>query len=248
MNVVAQRYGASVRQDVLGELMSRNFIDAIIKEKINPAGAPNYVPGEYKLGEDFTYSVEFEVYPEVELKGLESIEVEKPIVSVTDEDVDGMLDTLRKQQANWKEKEGAVDAEDRVTIDFTGSVDGEEFEGGKASDFVLAMGQGRMIPGFEDGIKGHKAGEEFTIDVTFPEEYHAENLKGKAAKFAINLKKVEERELPELTEEFIKRFGVVSVETACAMAEGTRNQALPVAMPAAQSVEPTPVENAPSAP
>ena len=76
MNVVAQRYGASVRQDVLGELMSRNFIDAIIKEKINPAGAPNYVPCEYKLGEDFTYSVEFEVYPEVELKGLESIEVE----------------------------------------------------------------------------------------------------------------------------------------------------------------------------
>ena len=86
------------------------------------------------------------MYPEVELKGLESIEVEKPIVSVTDEDVDGMLDTLRKQQANWKEKEGAVDAEDRVTIDFTGSVDGEEFEGGKASDFVLAMGQGRIDP------------------------------------------------------------------------------------------------------
>ena len=149
MNIVAQRYGASVRQDVLGDLMSRNFIDAIIKEKINPAGAPTYVPGEYKLGEDFTYSVEFEVYPEVELQGLEAIEVEK-----------------------------------------------------------LAMGQGRMIPGFEDGIKGHKAGEEFTIDVTFPEEYHAENLKGKAAKFAINLKKVEERELPELTAEFIKRFGV----------------------------------------
>ncbi len=208
MNIVAQRYGASVRQDVLGDLMSRNFIDAIIKEKINPAGAPTYVPGEYKLGEDFTYSVEFEVYPEVELQGLEAIEVEKPIVEVTDADVDGMLDTLRKQQATWKEKDGAVEAEDRVTIDFTGSVDGEEFEGGKASDFVLAMGQGRMIPGFEDGIKGHKAGEEFTIDVTFPEEYHAENLKGKAAKFAINLKKVEERELPELTAEFIKRFGV----------------------------------------
>lgn len=223
MNVVAQRYGASVRQDVLGELMSRNFIDAIIKEKINPAGAPNYVPGEYKLGEDFTYSVEFEVYPEVELKGLESIEVEKPIVSVTDEDVDGMLDTLRKQQANWKEKEGAVDAEDRVTIDFTGSVDGEEFEGGKASDFVLAMGQGRMIPGFEDGIKGHKAGEEFTIDVTFPEEYHAENLKGKAAKFVINLKKVEERELPELTEEFIKRFGVEDGSVAGLRTEVRKN-------------------------
>ncbi|WP_435350270.1 trigger factor [Klebsiella quasipneumoniae] len=220
MNVVAQRYGASVRQDVLGDLMSRHFVDAIIKEKINPAGAPNYVPGEYKLGEDFTYAVEFEVYPEVELQGLEAIEVEKPVVEVTDADVDTMLETLRKQQATWKEKEGAVDAEDRVTIDFTGSVDGEEFEGGKASDFVLAMGQGRM---FEDGIKGHKAGDEFTIDVTFPEEYHAENLKGKAAKFVINLKKVEERELPELTEEFIKRFGVEDGSVAGLRAEVRKN-------------------------
>ncbi|WP_313118792.1 trigger factor [Pantoea septica] len=202
-NIIAQRYGASVRQDVLGELMTRNFVDAIIKEKINPAGAPNYVPGEYKEGEDFTYAVEFEVYPEVELQGLDSIEVEKPLVEVTDADVDAMLDTLRKQQANWKESDAAATAEDRATIDFSGSVDGEEFEGGKASDFVLAMGQGRMIPGFEEGIVGHKAGETFTIDVKFPEDYHAENLKGKDAKFDIVLKKVE-----TLTEEFIKRFGV----------------------------------------
>ncbi|MDU2728840.1 trigger factor [Pantoea sp.] len=207
-NIIAQRYGASVRQDVLGELMTRNFVDAIIKEKINPAGAPNYVPGEYKEGKDFTYAVEFEVYPEVELQGLDSIEVEKPLVEVTDADVDAMLDTLRKQQANWKESDAAATAEDRATIDFSGSVDGEEFEGGKASDFVLAMGQGRMIPGFEEGIVGHKAGETFTIDVKFPEDYHAENLKGKDAKFDIVLKKVETRELPELTEEFIKRFGV----------------------------------------
>ncbi|GLR10161.1 trigger factor [Mixta theicola] len=223
MSVVAQRYGASVRQDVLGDLMQRNFVDAIIKEKINPAGAPNYVPGEYKQGEDFTYSVEFEVYPEVELQGLDAIEVEKPIVEVTDEDVDAMLDTLRKQQANWKEKEGEAAAEDRVTVDFTGSVDGEEFEGGKASDFVLAMGQGRMIPGFEEGVVGHKAGDEFTIDVKFPEDYHAENLKGKDAKFAIVLKKVEERELPELTEEFIKRFGVEDGSVAGLRTEVRKN-------------------------
>jgi trigger factor len=223
MTVIAQRYGASVRQDVLGELMSRNFVDAIIKEKINPAGAPNYVPGEYKLGEDFTYAVEFEVYPEVELQGLEAIEVEKPVVEVTDEDVDAMLDTLRKQQATWKDSEAAATAEDRVTIDFTGSVDGEVFEGGKASDFVLAMGQGRMIPGFEDGLVGHKAGEEFTIEVTFPEDYHAENLKGKAAKFDIVLKKVEERELPEFTEEFIKRFGVEDGSVAGLRTEVRKN-------------------------
>ncbi len=223
MTVVAQRYGASVRQDVLGDLMQRNFVDAIIKEKINPAGAPNYVPGEYKIGEDFTFSAEFEVYPEVELKGLEAIEVEKPVVEVTDEDVDAMLDTLRKQQATWKETDAAAGAEDRATIDFTGSVDGEEFEGGKASDFVLAMGQGRMIPGFEEGVVGHKAGETFTIDVNFPEDYHAENLKGKAAKFEIVLKKVEERELPEFTEEFIKRFGVADGSLAGLRTEVRKN-------------------------
>ncbi|OCQ52566.1 Trigger factor [Photorhabdus australis subsp. thailandensis] len=208
MNIIKQRYGASVIQDVLGDLMQRNFINAIIEQKINPAGAPSYAPEQFKDGEDFTFSVEFEVYPEVELKDLENIEVEKPVVEVKDEDIDAMLETLRKQQADWKETEEAVSAEDRVTVDFNGSVDGEEFEGGKASDFVLAMGQGRMIPGFEEGIVGRKAGEEFTIDVNFPEDYHAENLKGKAAKFAITLKKVEQRELPELTEEFIKRFGI----------------------------------------
>ncbi|HHL2498219.1 TPA: trigger factor [Yersinia enterocolitica] len=223
MNIVEQRYGASVRQDVLGDLMQRNFVDAIIKEKINPAGAPNYVPGQYKEGEDFTYSVEFEVYPEVELKDLESIEVEKPVVEVNDADVDTMLETLRKQQATWKETDAAATAEDRATLDFTGSIDGEVFEGGKATDFVLAMGQGRMIPGFEEGVIGHKAGDEFTIDVNFPEDYHAENLKGKSAKFDIVLKKVEVRELPELTEEFIKRFGVADGSVAGLRAEVRKN-------------------------
>jgi trigger factor len=223
MHIVSQRYGASVRQDVLGDLMQRNFVDAIIKEKINPAGAPNYVPGEYKQGEDFTYAVEFEVYPEVELKGLDAIEVEKPVVEVTDADVDTMLETLRKQQASWKESDAAAEAEDRATIDFNGSVDGEEFEGGKASDFVLAMGQGRMIPGFEEGVVGHKAGETFTIDVKFPDDYHAENLKGKDAKFEIVLKKVETRELPELTEEFIQRFGVEDGSVAGLRAEVRKN-------------------------
>lgn len=208
MRIVEQRYGASVRRDVLSDLMQRSFVDAIIKEKINPAGSPNYVPGEYKEGEDFTYSVEFEVYPEVELKNLETIKVEKPIVDIKDADVDVMLETLRKQQAEWKETEGATEADHRVTVDFTGSIDGEEFDGGKATDFILVMGEGRMIPGFEEGIVGHKAGDHFVIELTFPEDYHAENLKGKKAAFDIVLKKVEQRELPELTEEFIKRFGV----------------------------------------
>ena len=138
---------------------------------------------------------------------MENIKVEKPVVEISEADIDKMVEVLRKQQATWTESQDAAKAEDRVTIDFVGSVDGEAFEGGKAEDFVLFMGQGRMIPGFEEGIVGHKAGEKFTIDVTFPAEYHAENLKGKAAKFDITLKKVEVMVLPELTDEFVAKFG-----------------------------------------
>ena len=206
-SIIEQRFGVAARQEVLSDEMQRAFFDAVIAEKINLAGRPTFTPNNYQPGQEFSFSVTFEVFPEVELKGLENIEVEKPVVEISDADLDKMVDVLRKQQATWTESQEAVKAEDRVIIDFVGSVDGEEFEGGKATDFVLAMGQGRMIPGFEEGIVGHKAGEQFDIDVTFPAEYHAENLKGKAAKFAITLKKVENIVLPELTEEFVKKFG-----------------------------------------
>lgn len=206
-SIIEQRFGLAARQDVLSEEMQRAFFDVVIAEKINLAGRPTFTPNNYQPGQEFSFTATFEVFPEVELKGLENIEVEKPVVEITEADLDKMVDVLRKQQATFAETAEAAKADDRVTIDFVGSVDGEEFEGGKASDFVLAMGQGRMIPGFEDGIVGHKAGEQFDIDVTFPAEYHAENLKGKAAKFAITLKKVENTVLPELTEEFVKKFG-----------------------------------------
>ena len=208
LKLVEQRYGASILQEALSDLMQKNFVDAIIKEKLNPAGAPSYTPTQYKDGEDYTYTVEFEVYPEIEVKNLDKIEVEKPVATVEDADVETMIETLRKQQGTWKATEQAAAEQHRVTLDFIGKVDGEEFEGGKANDFVLVLGQGRMIPGFEDAIIGHKEGDEFEINVTFPEDYHAENLKGKAAVFAATLKKVEELELPELTSDVIKRFGI----------------------------------------
>lgn len=208
LKMVAQMYGQAVRQDVMGDVMQRHFIDAIVKEKVNPAGAPTFAPVESKEGDDFVFSATFEVYPEVEIKGLENITVEKPAVEVKDEDVEEMIDTLRKQQASWTEADTAVEDGTRATIDFQGTIDGEEFEGGKAEDFPLEIGAGRMIPGFEDDIIGKTAGMEFEIDVTFPEDYHAENLKGKAAKFAIKVKKVETRELPEINDEFIAKFGV----------------------------------------
>ncbi|WP_017092583.1 trigger factor [Vibrio splendidus] len=207
MKMVAKMYGKAVRQDVMGEVMQRHFIEAIVKEKINPAGAPTFAPVENNEGADLVFNATFEVYPEVELKGLENITVEKPAVEVKEADVEEMIETLRKQQATWTEVEAAADAGSRATIDFVGSIDGEEFEGGKAKNFPLEMGAGRMIPGFEDGIVGKTAGMEFEIEVNFPEDYHAENLKGKAAKFSIKLNKVEARELPELNEEFVSKFG-----------------------------------------
>jgi trigger factor len=208
LKIVEQRYGASILQDALSDLMQQNFIEAIVQEKLNPVGAPTYTPTEYKDGEDYTFTVEFEVYPEVKIKDLDKIEVEKPVAEVVDADVENMIETLRKQQGTWKEVKQSAKEQNRVTLDFVGQVDGEEFEGGKANDFVLVLGQGRMIPGFEDAIVGHKANDQFDINVTFPEDYHAENLKGKPAIFVATLKKVEELELPELTEDVIKRFGI----------------------------------------
>ncbi|SJN58688.1 Trigger factor [Vibrio ruber DSM 16370] len=223
MKMVAKMYGKAVRQDILGEVMQRHFIEAIIQEKVNPAGAPTFTPVENEENKDLVFNATFEVYPEVELQGLENIEVEKPNVAVKDEDVAEMLETLRKQQATWKEVDAAAEEGKRVTLDFVGTIDGEAFEGGKAEDFALEMGAGRMIPGFEDGIVGKTAGMEFEIDVTFPEDYHAENLKGKAAKFAIKISKVEERELPELNDEFVAKFGVSEGGLEALQAEVRKN-------------------------
>ncbi|EKF9807350.1 trigger factor [Vibrio cholerae] len=223
MKMVAKMYGKAVRQDVLGEVMQRHFIEAIVKEKINPAGAPTFAPVEIGEGKDLVFTATFEVYPEVELKGLENIAVEKPAAEVTDADVAEMLETLRKQQATWKEVDEAAENGKRVSIDFVGSIDGVEFEGGKAENFPLEMGAGRMIPGFEDGIVGKTKGMEFVIDVTFPEDYHAENLKGKVAKFAIKVNKVEARELPELNDEFVARFGVAEGGVDALKAEVRKN-------------------------
>lgn len=206
--ILEQRFGLSVRQDVLGEEMQRAFFEVVTSQKIDLASRPTFTPNAYQPGQDLSFSATFEVFPDVEVKGLENIKVEKPVAEITDADITKMTDVLRRQQATWLETAEAANNEDRVVIDFVGSVDGEEFEGGKASDFVLSMGQGRMIPGFEEGIIGRKAGESFDINVNFPEDYHVETLKGKPAKFAITLKKVEAIQLPELTEEFAKKFGV----------------------------------------
>ncbi|WP_024873037.1 trigger factor [Tolumonas lignilytica] len=206
--LIQKMYGEAIVADVADAVMQRHFVEALVAEKLNPVGAPTLEPNQLIPGSDFTFTVSFEVYPEFKVQNLEAIKVEKPVATVSDADLDKMLTTLRKQHASWIDADEAAANDLRVNMDFVGSVDGEEFEGGKAEGFALVLGAGRMIPGFEDGILGKKAGESFDIEVTFPEDYHAENLKGKAAKFAIKLNKVEKQELPELDAEFIKRFGV----------------------------------------
>ncbi|QSX34896.1 trigger factor [Shewanella avicenniae] len=221
-SVIEKRYGKAIRQDITGEVMQRSFIDAIIAEKLNPAGAPTLTPGATE-GEQFEFTATFEVYPEVAVTGIDAIEIEKPVAEVKDADVDNMIETLRKQHATFAAVEREAAEGDKAIINFVGSIDGEEFEGGKAEDFELQLGSGRMIPGFEEGVIGHKAGEEFDIDVTFPEEYHAENLKGKAAKFAITLKEVKGAELPEVNDEFATRFGVLEGGVDALKAEIRKN-------------------------
>jgi trigger factor len=159
-------------------------------------------------GKDLEYVAAFEVYPEVEVKDVAKIDVETPIVDISDKDLSNMIDTLRKQHANYKEVKRKAKKDDKVTIDFIGTIDGEEFDGGKAQDFALEMGKDKMIPGFEKPIIGNKTGDEVIADVTFPEDYHAEKLKGKVAQFTINIKKVEQLDLPKIDEKFAKLFGI----------------------------------------
>tara|TARA_R110001583_G_scaffold16561_15_gene67872 strand:- start:10711 stop:12021 length:1311 start_codon:yes stop_codon:yes gene_type:complete len=213
-SVIMKRFGGAVENEVAGEVMQRNFFEAIVAEKLNPAGAPKVAPKARKKGEEFSFTATFEVYPEVTLADLAELTVEKETAEVTEADLDKMIETLRKQHATWTDVDTDATDDNQVTVDFEGSIDGEVFEGGKAEAFQIVLGSGRMIPGFESGIAGNKAGSEFSIDVTFPEEYHAENLKGKTAQFAIKLTKVEEQILPEITEEFVKKFGVESGDIA----------------------------------
>ena len=159
----------------------------------------------------------------MELSAFDSIEVEKPQAEVTDADVDTMIETLRQQRAQFEEVDRAAESGDRVNIDFKGLKDGEAFDGGSAEGQNLELGSGQMIPGFEDGIVGMKAGEEKDIDVTFPEDYQSEELKGQAVVFQNKANKVEGKALPEVDAEFMKAFGVEDGDEAKFKAEVRKN-------------------------
>jgi len=208
VKIVQKRYGAGIRQEVLGEVVQQSFYEAAQQEKLIPAGGPNIEFKTDKAGEDLEFVATFEVYPEITLADFSEVEIEKQGASVTDADLDKMIDTLRKQQATWAVVERAAEDGDRIKIDFEGFIDGEAFDGGKAEGMDLVLGSNTMIPGFEAGLIGVSAGDEKELNVTFPEDYQAENLKGKDAVFKVKVQSVSASSQPELNEEFFAKFGL----------------------------------------
>ena len=225
MRVIRQRFGQSVRMEVLGQVMNDSFYEAIQQQGLKPAGRPEIEPKSLDEGKDIEFVATFEVFPEIELKDYSSIEVKKPVAEITTADIDEMIENLRTQRAAWEVAERAAAEGDQVNIDFAGTKNGEEFEGGKAEGTDLELGSGRMIPGFEDGIVGMTAGEEKVVALTFPEDYHSEELKGAAVEFKIKVNEVKERKLPELDDEFFKAFGVEEGGEEAFRAEVEKNMA-----------------------
>ncbi|WFM69779.1 trigger factor [Halomonas sp. CKK8] len=208
MSVIRQRYGRGVRDEVVGEVMRERYVRAISEHELNPAGYPQIEATVNEAGKDLEFTATLEIYPEVELSSIEGTEVERPVVEVTEADVDEMIDTLRKQNAGWEEVERAAEEGDQVKIDFQGFLGDEPFEGGSAEGHELVIGSGSFIPGFEEQLIGAKAGEEKELKVTFPEDYQAEQLAGQEATFQVKVHAVKGQALPEVDAEFVEKFGV----------------------------------------
>ena len=205
---VKRRFGAGIRQEVSSEMIQSTYGEALQKEDINPAGMPKIEEVNIEEGKDLEYTAVFEVFPEIEVSGLESIEVERLSSSIEEADLEKMIDTLREQRLVYAETDRAAAEKDQVNLDFEGFLEDEPFEGGKAEGTDLVLGSGSMIPGFEDGLTGLKADEEKDLKLTFPENYQAENLAGQEVLFKIKVNKVSEPELPELNDEFFEQFDV----------------------------------------
>lgn len=207
VKVVRQQFGQQVRQEVLGDVMQSTFNEAVVQEKLTPAAGPRIEPINLEQGADLKYRAIFEVLPQIEIKGVESLAVERLTATVATGDVDAMIQNLREQRPTYNAVEREARDTDRVTIDFDGTIDGTPFDGGKAENFPVDLGAGRMLADFEAGLRGAKAGDKKDIELTFPAGYAA-NLAGKQAKFAVTVHKVEERQLPELDDAFAKIYGV----------------------------------------
>jgi len=210
MNVVAQRYGYSVQYEVLNDKVGEAIAQAANEAKVRVAGQPRISEKEGAPEGELTFEAIFEVYPDVKLADLSSVEVEKATAAVSDEAIDKTVDILRKQRRTFAQRgqaDAAVDG-DRVTIDFEGKIDGEPFAGGKAEDFQFLVGEGQMLKEFEDAVRGMKSGESKTFPLAFPADYHGKDVAGKTADFLVTVKKIEAAHLPEVNEALAKSLGI----------------------------------------
>ena len=209
MKEVARRFGPEVRAEVAGELMQRTFFEAIRDEALKPAGQPRLEPVQMNPGVDFEYAATFEVMPEVEVGDLSAIPVEKPVASVEETDIDKMIERLREQRKRFEDRDDRPAAEgDQLLLDFQGHLEGEPVEGTAAEDHELVLGEARMIPGFEEALHGLRAGEDKSFEVTFPDDYGNEALKGREVRFDVKVKAVREAVLPEVDAELFSELGV----------------------------------------
>jgi trigger factor len=212
MKMVAQQYGPQVRSDVVSDAVQSSFNDAVREQNIRVAGYPRIEPkadSETSAGA-LEFTAVFEVYPEVTLGDIGSLAIERPVVEVTAADVDRTLDVLRRQRATWQARDGGAQKGDRMTVDFTGTIDGVEFAGGQAKDFQFAVGEGNMLPEFDTAALGMTAGETRTFPLAFPADYHGKDVAGKTAQFTITAKAVEAPILPPLDAAFATAFGMKS--------------------------------------
>ena len=220
MNIVAQRYGYSVHYEVMNDKVGEVFATAANEAKLRVAGQPRITEKEGAPEGEMAFDAVFEVYPEVKMPDLASLEIDKVTSEVTEAAIDKTVDILRKQRRTFAQRglDGAAQDNDRVTIDFEGKIDGEPFQGGKAEAFQFLLGEGQMLKEFEDAVRGMKSGESKTFPLNFPADYHGKDVAGKQADFLVTLKKVEAAHLPEVTDELAKSLGVAE-----GTVEGLRN-------------------------
>jgi trigger factor len=208
LKVIRQQFGSQVHREVIGELLQSTYADAVTQNQLAPAGNPRIEPQSMGEGQDLKYVATFEVFPNLELKPMDSLEVERVVADVTEADVDAMIERLRKQQMKYVAVTRPAQLGDKVTIDFEGTINGTPFAGGKGENIAIVLGEGRMLPELEQGLVGAHPAEKREITVNFPPDYRAAELAGQSARFAADVKSVEEPSLPEVDEEFCKAFGV----------------------------------------
>lgn len=217
MKVIEAQYKDSARYEAINDLVRETYPEAVDKVQVQPAGYPQFeITGAE--GDGFEYVASFEVYPVIVLDKLNSLQISKPAVEISESDIDKLVDNLRKARRSFKEVSRPVANGDSVKVDFEGKLDGEAFAGGKGEDVEFEVGAGQFLPDLENGIVGHAPGETFTVDVAFPADYRAEALKGKTAQFTVTLKQVKEVQLPALDDaEFLAAHGLTPEQGAEAL-------------------------------